>query len=95
MDKVWDSLASQTAFGDAGVEDTTAEERFAAAARLKALREERDRLEARCRKERQFTRKTSCSASCGRSRSRSRNWRRAGLISKVNLQPIRRRNQEF
>ena len=57
MDKAWDSLASQVAFGDTGAEGTTVEERFAKAAKLKALREERDKVEARCRKERQFTRK--------------------------------------
>lgn len=40
-----------------GAEGATVEERFAKAAKLKALREERDKVEARCRKERQFTRK--------------------------------------
>ena len=57
MDKVWDSLASQVAFGDVGAQGTTVEERFAKATELKALREERDKTEARCRKERQFARK--------------------------------------
>ena len=57
MDRVWDSLASQVAFGDVGAEGATVEERLAKAAKLKALREERDKTEARCRKERQFARK--------------------------------------
>ncbi len=57
MDKVWDSLASQVAFGDVGAQGATVEERLAKATKLKALREERDKTEARCRKERQFTRK--------------------------------------
>ncbi len=57
MDKVWDSLASQVAFGDVGAQGTTVEERLAKATELKALREERDKTEARCRKERQFARK--------------------------------------
>lgn len=53
MDKVWDSLA----FGDVGAQGTTVEERLAKATKLKALREERDKTEARCREERQFARK--------------------------------------
>ena len=57
MDKVWDSLASQVAFGDMGAEGATVEERLAKATKLKAPREERDKTEARCRKERQFARK--------------------------------------
>lgn len=57
MDKAWDSLASQVAFGDVGAEGATVEERLAKATKLKALREERDKTEARCRKERQFARK--------------------------------------
>lgn len=57
MDRVWDSLASQVAFGDVGAEGATVEERLAKAAKLKALREERDKTEARCRKEHQFARK--------------------------------------
>lgn len=57
MDKVWDSLASQVAFGDVGAQGTTVEECLAKATELKALREERDKTEARCRKERQFARK--------------------------------------
>lgn len=57
MDKVWDSLASQVVFGDVGAQGTTVEERLAKATKLKALREERDETEARCRKERQFAHK--------------------------------------
>lgn len=40
-----------------GAEGATVEERLAKAAKLKALREERDKVEDRRRKERQFTRK--------------------------------------
>ncbi len=57
MDKAWDTIASQVVFGDTGTGRATVEERFAKAAKLKALREERDKIDARCRKERQFTRK--------------------------------------
>lgn len=57
MDKVWDSLASQVAFGDVRAQGATVEERLAKATKLKALREERDKTEARCREERQFARK--------------------------------------
>lgn len=40
-----------------GAEGTTVEERLAKATKLKTLREERDKTEARCRKECQLTRK--------------------------------------
>lgn len=40
-----------------GAEGATVEERLAKATKLKTLRVERDKTEARCRKERQFTRK--------------------------------------
>lgn len=59
MDLVWDSIASQVAYGDAGDGDRTVEERFADDARLKALRDELARVEARGRKERQFARKNA------------------------------------
>ena len=50
-------LASQVAFDDMSAEGATVEERLAKATKLKTLRVERDKTEARCRKERQFTRK--------------------------------------
>lgn len=57
MDLVWDSIASQVAYGDAGDGARTVEERFAEDTRLKALRDELAKVEARGRKERQFARK--------------------------------------
>ena len=59
MDGVWDSIASQVAYGDTGSETATVDERFAADARLKALREELAKTEARGRKERQLARKNA------------------------------------
>lgn len=59
MDEVWDSLASQVAYGDSGNESETVEERFEADARLEALRSELAKVEARGRKERQFARKNA------------------------------------
>lgn len=59
MDLVWDSIASQVVYGDAGDGDRTVEERFAEDARLKALQDELERVEARGRKERQFARKNA------------------------------------
>lgn len=59
MGLVWDSIASQVAYGDAGDGDRTVEERFAEDARLKALREELAKVEARGRKERQLVRKNA------------------------------------
>lgn len=59
IDAVWDSLASQVAYGDAGSGTETVEERFEADSRLKALRDELARIEARGRKERQVARKNA------------------------------------
>ena len=59
MDLVWDSIASQVAYGDAGDGARTVEERFAEGARLKVLREELAKVEARGRKERQLARKNA------------------------------------
>lgn len=59
IDAVWDSLASQVAYGDAGGGAETVEERFEADSRLKALRDELARIEARGRKERQVARKNA------------------------------------
>ena len=59
MDGVWDSIASQVVYGDAGSETSTVDERFAMDAKLKALRDELARVEARGRKERQVARKNA------------------------------------
>lgn len=59
IDAAWDSLASQVAYGDAGSGAETVEERFEADSRLKALRDELARVEARGRKERQVARKNA------------------------------------
>ena len=59
IDAVWDSLASQVAYGDSGGGSITVEERFEVDTRLKALREELARVEARGRKERQVSRKNA------------------------------------
>lgn len=59
MDGVWDSIASQVAYGDTGSETATVDERFATDAKLKVLRDELARVEARGRKERQVARKNA------------------------------------
>ena len=59
VDAVWDSLASQVVYGDVGGGSKTVEERFEVDTRLKALREEFTRVEARGRKERQVSRKNA------------------------------------
>ncbi len=59
MDGVWDSIASQVVYGDTGSENATVDERFAADTKLKALREELAKTEARGRKEKQSARKNA------------------------------------
>ena len=59
MDGVWDSIASQVAYGDTGSETATVDERFVADAKIKALREELAKTEARGRKEKQPARKNA------------------------------------
>lgn len=59
IDAVWDSLASQVAYGDSGGGSITVEERFEVDTRLKDLREEVVRVEARGRRERQVSRKNA------------------------------------
>ncbi len=59
IDAVWDSLASQVAFGDVGSGSETVEERFEVDTRLKALRKELACVEVRGRKERQVSRKNA------------------------------------
>ena len=65
MDAFWDSLASQVAYGDRGLEASgssqapamSVEERFARDQRIAALRNEIARLDARSRREKQFNKK--------------------------------------
>lgn len=59
IDAAWDSLASLVAYGDADSGAETVEERFEVDSRLKALRDELARVEARGRKERQVARKNA------------------------------------
>lgn len=59
VDAVWDSLASQVVYNDAGGGPETIEERFEVGAKIKALYEELARVEARGRKERQVARKNA------------------------------------
>lgn len=59
VDAVWDSLASQVVYNDAGGGPETIEERFEVDAKIKALYEELARVEARGRKERQVARKNA------------------------------------
>ena len=59
VNAVWDSLASQVVYNDAGGGSETVEERFEVDTRLKALRKELARVEARGRKERQVSRKNA------------------------------------
>lgn len=59
VDAVWDSLASQVVYNDAGGGPETIEERFEVDAKIKALYEELARMEARGRKERQVARKNA------------------------------------
>ncbi len=58
IDAMWDSLASQVAYGDIG-SGVSVEERFEADTKLEALRKELARIEARGRKERQVARKNA------------------------------------
>lgn len=57
MDGLWDSLASQVVYGDAGSRELTVEERYERDAKLAAMRRELESLRARSRKEKQFARK--------------------------------------
>lgn len=57
LDKLWDALASQVAYGDAGHAGETVEERAERDAKAEAMRAELARLEARLRRERQHIRK--------------------------------------
>ena len=60
MDVFWDSLASQVVYGDTGMSAAsgmTVEERFAHDQCIAAFREEIARIDKRCRKEKQISRK--------------------------------------
>ena len=59
IDAVWDSMASQIAYGDAGGEAETVEQRYANDAKLAAMKDELAKLEARRKKEKQFARKNA------------------------------------
>ncbi len=56
-DAVWDSMASQIAYGDMGTDNETVEQRSANDAKLAAMKDELAKLEARRKKEKQFARK--------------------------------------
>lgn len=57
LDKLWDALASQVAYGDAGHAGETVEERAGRDAKAEAMRTELARLEGRLKRERQHKRK--------------------------------------
>ena len=57
LDILWDSLASQVLYGDTGRENETIEERFSHDQKVAALRSEIAKVDAKARKERQFSRK--------------------------------------
>lgn len=57
MDQTWDLMASQIAYGDEGREGETVEERRATDERIARLRKQLARLDAKRRKEKQFTRR--------------------------------------
>ena len=59
IDALWDSMASQIAYGDIGSERETVEQRHANDAKLAALKDELIKLETRRKKENQFTRKNA------------------------------------
>ena len=57
IDAVWDSMASQIAYGDMGAGNETVEQRSANDAKLASMKEELAKLESRRKKEKQFARK--------------------------------------
>ena len=57
IDAVWDSMASQIAYGDMGADNETVEQRSANDAKLASMKEELAKLESRRKKEKQFARK--------------------------------------
>ena len=59
IDAVWDSMASQIAYGDMGAGNETVEQRSANDAKLASMKEELAKLEARRKKEKQFARKNA------------------------------------
>lgn len=86
MDAFWDSLASQVAYGDRGLElDSSSqalamsvEERFARDQRMAALRVEIARLDARCRREKQFNKKNQLFAQAKELRAKLAELEREG-----------------
>lgn len=59
IDAVWDSMASQIAYHDAGSDTETVEQRFVNDAKLAAMKEELAKIEARRKKEKQFAKKNA------------------------------------
>ena len=59
LDAVWDSMASQIAYGDMGTDSETVEQRSENDAKLASMKEELAKLEARRKKEKQFARKNA------------------------------------
>lgn len=57
LDTLWDSLASQVVYDDTGKGDESVEERFAREEKIRTMREEIEKLDKRCRKEKQVARK--------------------------------------
>ena len=57
MDQTWDRMASQAAYGDEGRAGVTVEERHATDKKIKRLKEQLAKVEARHRKEKQFARR--------------------------------------
>lgn len=57
IDVVWDSMASQIAYGDMGADNETVEQRRANDTKLAAMKDELAKLESRRKKEKQFARK--------------------------------------
>lgn len=57
MDKTWDVMASQAAYGDEGCAGETVEERHATDEKIARLKEQLAKVDAKRRKERQFARR--------------------------------------
>lgn len=66
LDVLWDTLASQIVYDDTGGGGLSVEERFAKDQKVKAMKDEIAKLEARCRKEKQFNKKNELFAKVNR-----------------------------
>lgn len=69
MDAVWDAIASQIVYGDDGAEDARIEQRVALDDKIGSMKKEISALEARCRKEKQFSKKNEMFAKVKRMKS--------------------------